>query len=68
MAQALADQYGGYREKCERVASVGFAEGAEGNVATAFAGDGSALFDFAWRPHKPSPESNQYTEEGLFFC
>ena len=68
MAQALANKYGGNMEKHARVARVGFVEGETGNVAAAFAEDGMVLFNFAWRPHKPSPKSNQYTNEGLFLC
>lgn len=69
MAQALADQYGGISERSSKVGSVGFCDDEEtGNVMTAFAMDGTPLFQFAWRPHKPSPESNNYTDEGLFIC
>jgi hypothetical protein len=68
MAQTLADQFGGNREKRERVASIGFMDGEFGNVMTALDAEGQGLFDFAWRPHKPSPENNNYTNEGLFLC
>lgn len=68
MAQELADLYGGNRERRAPVDHVGFIDGDGGNVIAAFAADGSFLFDFAWRPHKPSPETNHYTEEGLFLC
>jgi hypothetical protein len=71
MAQSLADQFGGSQERAAPVARVGYideGEGEESNVMAAFSAEGDALFQFAWRPHKPSPESNNYTDEGLFIC
>ena len=65
MVQQIVEAFGGFREKRAPVHHVGFYE-EPGNVMTAFAEDGSALFDFAYRPHFIGDKD--YTEHGLFLC
>lgn len=68
MVENLVNLYGGLMQKRAPVAKLGFIDEEGQNVASAFDKDGEFLFNFAWRPHKPDPQMNQYTEEGLFFC
>jgi hypothetical protein len=68
MVENLVECYGGAMQRRAPVASLGFIDEEGTNVASAFDAEGEFLFNFAWRPHKPAPHMNQYTEEGLFFC
>lgn len=67
MAQNLADQFGGSKERRAPVAGLTFGDGYEtGNVMTAVDADGEPLFQFGWRPfHDPTIPK---TREGLFLC
>lgn len=68
MAQRLANRFGGYMEKRAPVASVGFVDGVQSNVMTAYDADGGHLFHLAYRPHCIGTDPNMYDEHGLFLC
>jgi hypothetical protein len=68
MAQHLADLFGGRRETCEPVGSVGYLGGEINNVMNIFGESGDYMFDIAYRPHKPEAHVISYDEHGLFMC
>lgn len=63
MVQRMAEDRGGIRER-GAVAQIGFIDGEATNIASAFDGNGAAMFNFAWRPWQREHDEHN----GLFLC